>query len=800
MRNRGLAQLMAVAVYAGMIAAAAAEEVPVTAARIVAVGLPGAGAVAQIGVFHPGGPIHDKPEFAAYTAPGKVLDPNRVLVTSSSNFGATKARSGEPGGAALSIDAAGGSPIVIPADFAAGGDQTTAVDGKVQLFTVQSPAFINGVNAPKAVTARLPSVSDPLGISINNGFGRLWFSNAPAGSAGAGTESVLDPTGQPLAGAPSRLAGGVFAGDQTNRNPQFIRGGLRSGAIASVLLGMSSDGSKRAVFAVLTADGAVSQAHTELNVDGLAPAGTISAIVLPAPDAAATTSVTRAGMVFNWVPDRIIYVSDPSRSAIVALTLADDGKIFSVEKTRRIELPELDVPVGLAPAVQKIANPAFSSNTTLAGASDIYAVSRGNGTVVRLTQDGKMVAVRRVSIGGEPVGSDRLNGIAVSVDAQHIWLTVSGALPGFANSPGALVEIPAFGAGHAAEARPPPAAQKELAQRGAVLFETPFGIAEGLGPLYNEKSCNACHDSPRLGGMGPEGLGLHMRVGKMVNGSYDPLEGRGGPVARRHSIAELGVNCRLVAGMPAEADVVSLRNAPSLFGAGLIDGIPDAIILAAATAERSGGTTIAGRAHMVRGVDDGDWHVGRFGWKANTAALRQVVAHSLRNEIGITNPLAPSDLVAMAPGCDVRPDPNDDGAVLSALYAFVATLAPPSVHTAGQASEGAALFTAAGCASCHIPELQGAQGMVPLYSDLLLHDMGSTLDDGVVQGQARGTDWRTTPLWGLGERVRFLHDGRATTLRAAIIAHDGEAAPAAKTFLDLPPQQQMQLLSFLRLL
>ena len=782
-----------------MIAAAAAGDVPVTAARIVAVGLPGAGAVAQIGAFHPGGPIHDKPEFAAYTAPGKVLDPNRVLVTSSSNFGATKAQSGEPGGAALSIDPAGSSPIVIPADFAAGGGQMAAVDGKVQLFTAQSPAFINGVNAPKAVTALLSSVSDPLGISINNGFGRLWFSNSPAGSAGAGTESVIDPTGQPLAGAPSPLAGGVFAGDETNRNPQLIRGGLRSGAIASVLLGMSSDGSKRAVFAVLTADGAVSQAHTELNIDGLAPAGTISAIVLPAPDAAATTSVTRAGMVFNWVPDRIIYVSDPSRNAIVALTLADDGKVFSVASTRRIELPELDVPVGLAPAVQEIANPAFSSNTTLAGASDIYAVNRGNGTVVRLTQDGKMVAVRRVSIGGEPVGPNQLNGISVSVDAQHIWLTVSGALPGYANSPGALIEIPAFGPGRAAEASPPPADQKELVPLGAALFEASFSVEEGLGPLYIEKSCKACHGSPRLGGMGPEGLGLHMRVGKMVNGSYDQLDGRGGPVARSHSIAELGVNCSLIAGMPVEADVVSLRNAPSLFGAGLIDSIPDAIILAAATAERSGGTTISGRAHIVAGAD-GEGHVGRFGWKADTASLRQVVANSLRNEIGITNPLAPSDLVATAPGCGARPDPNDDGTVLSALDAFVSTLAPPAVHTAGQAPEGAVLFTATGCASCHIPELQGAHGMVPLYSDLLLHHMGSALNDGMVQGQALGTDWRTTPLWGLGERVRFLHDGRATTLRAAIMAHDGEAAPSAKTFLDLPPQQQIQLLSFLRLL
>ena len=668
----------------------------------------------------------------------------------------------------------------------------------MQLFTAQSPAFINGINAPKAVTAPLPAVSNPLGISINNGFGRLWFSNAPAGSADGGTETILDPAGQPLAGAPSQLAGGVFAGDQTNRNPQLTPGGLRSGAIASVLLGMSPDGSKRAVFAVLTADGAVSQAHTELNVDGLAPAGTISAIALPMPDAEATAPVTRAGMLFNWVPDRIIYISDPSRDAIVALTLADDGKVFSVATTRRIEAPELSAPVGLAPAVPEIANPGFSSNTTLAGASDIYAVNRGNGTIVRLTQEGQIVAVRKVSIVGEPVGPNRLNGIAVSDDAQRIWLTVSGAITGYETSPGALVEIPAFGPGRAARASPPPAEQRELAARGAVLFETPFGIADGLGPLYNETSCNACHGYPRLGGMGSKGLSsLHMLVGKMVNGNYDPLAGQGGPIARHHSIAELGANCSLVSGIPAEADVVSLRNAPSLFGVGLIDSVPDTVILAAATAEHSGGTTIAGRAHMVADVH-GNWHVGRFGWKADAASLKQVVANSLRNEIGITNPLDQTDLVALAPGCSVRPDPNDDGTILSALDAFVSALAPPAVHAAGKAPEGAALFTTAGCASCHIPELQGAQGMVPLYSDLLLHDMGPALDDGVVQGQARGTDWRTTPLWGLGERVRFLHDGRATTLQAAIMAHDGEAASATKAFLDLPPQQQVQLLSFLR--
>ena len=197
----------------------------------------------------------------------------------------------------------------------------------MQLFTAQSPAFLNGVNTPTAVTAELPPVSNPLGISINNGFGRLWFANTPSGPQGIGTESIIDPAGQPLAGAPSKVAGGVFAGDRTNRQPQqLIDGGLRAGAVANALLGLSPDGSKRAVFAVLTADGAIAQAHTEQTMDGLAPAGTIAPLPLPAPGDADGALITRAGLLFNWVPERIIYVSDPVRNAVVALQLAHDGE------------------------------------------------------------------------------------------------------------------------------------------------------------------------------------------------------------------------------------------------------------------------------------------------------------------------------------------------------------------------------------------------------------------------------------------------------------------------------------------
>ena len=120
--------------------------------------------------------------------------------------------------------------------------------------------------------------------------------------------------------------------------------------------------------------------------------------------------------------------------------------------------------------------------------------------------------------------------------------------------------------------------------------------------------------------------------------------------------------------------------------------------------------------------------------------------------------------------------------MVRAVTSFVAALPPLAPGPAPEQSlvtRGATLFRAAGCVACHTPSLPGSQGEVPLYSDLLLHDLGPALDDGVVQGDAGGRDWRTTPLWGLGARPRFLHDGRARTVRAAILAHGGEADAAA---------------------
>ena len=146
--------------------------------------------------------------------------------------------------------------------------------------------WLNSVNNPGAVTAQYAGVGNPLGLSNNNGFGRIWPANAPFGLGGKGLSSILDPTGLPLKGAPNPSIGGVYVGDLTNRNvvanpaqPQVIPGALNTGGVGTALLGPSPDGTCKAVFAVVTANGAIVQEHTLKGLDGVAPRGAVRPIV-----------------------------------------------------------------------------------------------------------------------------------------------------------------------------------------------------------------------------------------------------------------------------------------------------------------------------------------------------------------------------------------------------------------------------------------------------------------------------------------------------------------------------------------
>jgi CxxC motif-containing protein (DUF1111 family) len=203
--------------------------------------------------------------------------------------------------------------------------------------------------------------------------------------------------------------------------------------------------------------------------------------------------------------------------------------------------------------------------------------------------------------------------------------------------------------------------------------------------------------------------------------------------------------------------------------------------------------------------------VGRFGWKAQHASLFEFSGDAYVNEMGITNPVFPiencpqGDCTQLDECNPAVTQPNDNGDDVRAFADFMTLLAPPprgEITTA--VSEGESEFQRAGCADCHVrslttgPNAIGALSRVTFsaWSDFLLHDMGS-LGDGIQQNEATGALMRTAPLWGLRKITSFLHDGRATTLPAAIEAHDGQGAAARNAFQALTATRQSRLLAFL---
>jgi Di-haem oxidoreductase, putative peroxidase len=773
-------------------------------ATVVATGIPGAGAIAQAGTFHTGGPFAPGGALAAASHP--VLDRTRLLVATTSNFGAPLARPLDAPGAILSLDVSHGV-VNVPAGFARpdlspptiATGQPYAAGGAVILYTAQSPAFLNGKNNASAVTADRPSVSLPLGISLNNGFGRPWFANAPAGAAGEGTISVVDPSGVPLAGAPDPVAGGVFAGYVTNRqlNPPNPAQGLTTAAVATALATKSPDLAipQRAVFFAALADGSIAQVHVQKGVDPLAEAGSFTPIPLITPAAAESTdpnTATRAGMVFNWAPTRILYVSDPLANRILALDISEEGTtphtLFAAGNARYIRSPFFDVPIDIAPAAPEVAARNFASNTTLGAGSDIYVLNRGNNSIVRVTQAGRVVAIRRIEATGAP--GFRANGLAVSEDARSIWVTATTP-----DHNGVVLQMPTFGAGPVTTsliAHAKTAGAGAVAQ-GADIFGQQLVPLQGLGPLFNGRGCDSCHNTSAganfAGGMGVTADTFVRRVARIEHGRFDPLSSHGGPIARQHSIAEFGFPCGLPIGDPPQANAFSNRSAMTLRGTSLIDTIRVGDIEKVRAAQPP---ATQGRFNVLP-----DGRIGKFGWKAQTATLVEFMGEAFRDEIGITNPLAPTDLVRGCGASILRPEA--DAAPLTSLVAFLNTIDPPAPTLACRTSPGAGIFAATGCATCHAPSLPGPGNASPvfLYSDLLLHDMGSALADGFEQGSASGSEFRTAPLWRVADRAHFLHDGRAHSIPDAIGSHGGQAAGAAARFGSLSSSDQQSLLDFL---
>ena len=340
-------------------------------------------------------------------------------------------------------------------------------------------------------------------------------------------------------------------------------------------------------------------------------------------------------------------------------------------------------------------------------------------------------------------------------------------------------------------------------EAGAAIFSKVHGPEDGLGPLFNGQACAECHMLPAPGGADKTRNHLIVRIGRESGDRYDDMAEFGGPVLARHSVSKMLPGCKLDGEKnPRAATAHSERQPSALFGLGLVAAIPSETL--EALAAQQAGTDTPGRVNRVDGA------VGRFGQKAQFPALDGFIADALRNELGITNPRLPDEKPASQAGgaaCDLRPDLEDDGAAVAMLSDFVTMLAPPPRGPVGPAEQrGEAIFHEVGCASCHVPSMRTgpspiaalADRDVPLYSDLLLHDMGEYVADGIRQGSAGGTDWRTPPLWGLGRRLWYLHDGRATDLRTAIEQHNGEAKDSRDRLFKRKRDDLQDVLTFLR--
>jgi CxxC motif-containing protein (DUF1111 family) len=248
---------------------------------------------------------------------------------------------------------------------------------------------------------------------------------------------------------------------------------------------------------------------------------------------------------------------------------------------------------------------------------------------------------------------------------------------------------------------------------------------------------------------------------------------------------------------------ITQRNSPPLFGVGLIDAIPDEVILAAAEESKANSPVAHGRVHQLKGG-----RVGKFGWKAQVGSLQDFVLTACANELGLESPghhQAPSPF---APEALARV-PDLTGAECDSLVAFVRDLPTPAVYDLGStgnaaAEEGRRLFGATGCVNCHRARLGDVVG---IYSDLLLHDMGPQLNDsGQYYGSVdpgssespKSTEWRTPPLWGFRDSSPYLHDGRAATLEAAVELHGGEAKDSTERFQALSIMERFRLETFLK--
>ncbi len=338
---------------------------------------------------------------------------------------------------------------------------------------------------------------------------------------------------------------------------------------------------------------------------------------------------------------------------------------------------------------------------------------------------------------------------------------------------------------------------------GDARFEMPFRDAQGLGPLFVQRACTGCHEDD---GRGP---GVVRRI-VAADGIALPF----GDVLRPRTTA--GARTPLLAPEHARETV---RLPLAVFARGYLEAIPDETLLAAEAAQARGEDGVSGRAARLDTVDDTASifgatapALGRFGHKARTATLEGFVADALRGDMGLTSPSRPDELPNPDRLTDdLRPGVDVGGDVVALLAEYVRLLALPRRELDAHA-RGAALFDEVGCARCHAPSARTRADHpnvalrdveVALYTDLLLHDMGEGLADGIDEGAATGREWRTAPLIGVRHLRGLLHDGRAATVGDAIAHHASEGSEASASvarYAALSSADQARIVAFVEAL
>jgi len=366
-------------------------------------------------------------------------------------------------------------------------------------------------------------------------------------------------------------------------------------------------------------------------------------------------------------------------------------------------------------------------------------------------------------------------------------------------------------------------------------FDEVDDVRDGLGPRFNLDSCGGCHAHPSLGGTSPRvnpqfavaaKFGAINRVPPFIQ-TDGPIrvvrfqrDANGNPDGGVHDLFVITGRSDAPAGCQiTQPDFTNMRNLSfriptPTFGLGLIEAISDAALRANLTADqnRKRQAGIQGRFN----TNGNDGTITRFGWKAQNKSLLLFAGEAYNVEIGVTNDLFPQERET-DPACATNKLPESqadfDGGPppdIERQAIFMRYLAAPRAQDDGPSSaQGRVLFNQVGCALCHTPSLRTGTASsdalslqdVNLYSDLALHRMGQGLNDGINQGDAQGQDWRTAPLWGLGDRIFLLHDGRTKDLLDAIRLHDSpgsEARNVVQNFQVLSPDQKQDVLNFLR--